>query len=187
MIKILRFSDVRRYLPAFFVVIAILFVDQISKWALMELILKGETVPAIGFLSWLAVAPPRLGFAGIEILPFFNLVMVWNEGVSFGLFSGAGGSNDGALALSFVALALSVVLLVWLIREDDSVMRLALAMIIGGALGNVMDRLRFGAVADFFDFHLWGYHYPAFNIADCAVVLGVAYLVVSALWSFNKE
>lgn len=130
--------------------------DQLHKW----LMLNGLEI---------AARPP------IELTSFFNLVMVWNRGVSFGLFSNHDG--EGAVYLTLLALVLSLMLGVWLWRCQDRFVSIALGLVIGGALGNALDRVRFGAVADFFDFHVSGWHYPAFNIADSAIFIGVCLLL----------
>ncbi|MCW5729444.1 MAG: signal peptidase II [Alphaproteobacteria bacterium] len=116
----------------------------------------------------------------IEVTPFFNLVMVWNRGVSFGLF--AANSSQQRWLLIGIAVFMVVVLLVWLVRSRDPWLAGGLGLVIGGAIGNVVDRLRFGAVADFFDFHAFGFHWPAFNIADSAIVVGVAILLLDGLF-----
>lgn len=116
----------------------------------------------------------------ITLLPFFNLVMVHNFGVSFGMF------NDipyGYLILSVVAIIITMVLLVWLWREQKLYLNVALGLIIGGAVGNIIDRVRFGAVADFLDFHVAGYHWPAFNLADSTVFIGVAMILLENLFT----
>lgn len=123
-------------------------------------------------LAWIAPVQP------IAVLPFANLVLVWNRGVSFGLLGGHGLPASAFIALS---LAIAAGLLVWLWRERHAPTALALAAIIGGAVGNVIDRLRHGAVVDFIDLHAAGYHWPAFNIADSAIVLGALALVLDGL------
>lgn len=120
-----------------------------------------------------------LGRGRVEITPFFNLVLVWNTGVSFGLFQS--GSELGRWLLVGLAAVIAVALLVWLRHERRTAPRLAIWLILAGALGNVLDRLRFGAVVDFLDFHAFGYHWPAFNVADSAIVVGAAILVVDSL------
>jgi len=114
----------------------------------------------------------------IELTPFFNLVMVWNRGVSFGLFSEAG--DDRRWILILVTAAIVVWLLLWLWRAKGMLLALALGGVIGGAVGNIVDRIRLGAVADFFDFHIAGWHWPAFNIADGAIVAGVFLLLIDS-------
>ena len=104
----------------------------------------------------------------LEVTPFFDLVLVWNQGVSFGLLNGAGGSSPWWLI--GLAGAIAALLIAWLWRETRALPQAALWLVLGGALGNVTDRLRFGAVVDFLDFHLGGLHWPAFNVADSAIV-----------------
>lgn len=121
-------------------------------------------------------------FDGIvrPVTPFFNLVLVWNRGISFGLMQQ--GERTGSLILIAMALVIVTVLALWLVRTTRAPQRYAIAAVIAGALGNVIDRARFGAVVDFLDFHAMGYHWPAFNIADCAVVVGIAILMADSLF-----
>jgi len=143
---------------------AVLALDQLSKWWILAVVMD----------------PPRT----IAVAPAFNLVMGWNRGVSFGLFGG-----DDALSpwiLIGVALAIVAVLGRWLWQTEDRLLGAALGPVIGGALGNVVDRVRFGAVFDFLDFHWAGYHWPAFNVADAAITLGAAGLLVHALVGERK-
>jgi signal peptidase II len=116
----------------------------------------------------------------VELMPFFNLVMVWNRGVSFGMFQSG---EAGRWLLSALAVAIVVGLVAWLRRVEVWYLAVGLGGIIGGALGNVFDRLWYdeGAVADFFDFHVAGWHWPAFNVADAAIVVGVGLLLLDAL------
>lgn len=115
----------------------------------------------------------------VEVTPFFNLVMVWNRGVSFGMFQSG---EAGRWLLSALALAIVAGLFLWLRRVDAWWLAAGLGGIIGGALGNVFDRLWYdeGAVADFFDFHVAGWHWPAFNVADAAIVVGVGLILLDA-------
>lgn len=121
--------------------------------------------------------PPRV----IDVTPFFNIVLVWNRGVSFGLFNA--GSPWTPWLLSAVALVITVVLLVWLRRVETRLMGAALGLVIGGAIGNVIDRIFQSrhAVVDFLDFYLGSYHWPAFNVADSAISVGVALLLIDSL------
>lgn len=114
--------------------------------------------------------------AGIEVLPIFNLVLTHNRGASFGLF---GGLPWWALVL--IGLMVSVVLSGWPRRTYSRLTDAALGLVIGGALGNALDRVRRGAVTDFLDFHIGTYHWPAFNLADLAIVGGVGSLLVRGI------
>jgi signal peptidase II len=111
----------------------------------------------------------------IEVTPFFNLVMVWNRGVSFGLFQS---DENGRWLLVGLTVAIMIGLLIWLRREDRPLARIGISGVLGGALGNVIDRASpRAAVADFFDAHFMGYHWPAFNVADMAITVAVAVLI----------
>lgn len=125
------------------------------------------------------------GGQGIAVTPFFNLVLVWNRGVSFGMFN-----SGGAFApwlLSGLALAVVVGLGAWLRSTDQRLTAFGLGLVIGGALGNVVDRVRFGAVVDFLDFHLAGYHWPAFNVADAGICVGAALMVADGLLTRQSQ
>ncbi|NQV20212.1 MAG: signal peptidase II [Rhodospirillales bacterium] len=115
----------------------------------------------------------------VRLSPFFDLVMVWNKGVSFGLFGDGGAGHRWALtAISIVIVS---VLFYWLQRATDRLSAAALGLIIGGATANIYDRFAYGAVADFFDFHVGRYHWPAFNVADTAITTGVALFLLQAV------
>jgi len=110
---------------------------------------------------------------------FFNLVLTWNRGMSFGLFN-----NDATLnAAIFTVIAAVIVggLLVWLRRAAEPLIGIAIGLVIGGAIGNVVDRLWRGAVVDFLDFHLGDWHWFAFNLADAAICIGVGLMVIDSL------
>lgn len=113
---------------------------------------------------------------GVTVLPFFNIVQLQNNGISFGLL----GSLPPWL-LILVALSIVAVLLYWLWHTADRQIATALGLITGGALGNIVDRVRHGAVTDFLDFHINNHHWPAFNLADSAIVCGVGLLLISEL------
>ncbi|MGH6897272.1 MAG: signal peptidase II [Geminicoccaceae bacterium] len=121
----------------------------------------------------------------IAVTPFLNLVVVWNPGVSFGMFASAGALMPWLL--SGLALAVAVALGFWLRQAEHPLAGIALGLIIGGALGNVIDRVRFGAVVDFLDFHALGYHWPAFNVADSAICVGAALLLVDGLLAPRRQ
>lgn len=115
----------------------------------------------------------------IPLTGFFNLVTVWNKGTSFSLIS----NHHEVMPFVLAALALGICIWLnrWLHKAENRLEGIALGMVIGGAIGNVVDRLLHGAVFDFLDFHYAGWHWPAFNMADCAVVVGVALLVLGGL------
>jgi signal peptidase II len=115
----------------------------------------------------------------IEVTDFFDIVLVWNRGVSFGMFNNDAGLNG--LLFSLLAAVIVVALLVWLRRAASPLIVIAIGLVIGGAVGNVIDRLRLGAVVDFLDFHLGSWHWPAFNVADAAICVGVGLMIVDGL------
>ena len=119
------------------------------------------------------------------VTPFFNLVLVFNPGASFSFLADAGGWQKWF----FIVLALGIS--AWLLsllrhHAQERLMPAALSLILGGAIGNVIDRLRFDAVVDFLDFHVAGYHWPAFNVADSAITVGVA-LMLWHQFRFGQE
>jgi lipoprotein signal peptidase len=140
--------------------LVVLASDQASKWWILERL----HLPEIG---------------SMVISPFLNFTMVWNRGVTFGLLGGFGAAS--AWILAGVALCVVVALFVWLRRAETTLVALALGAIAGGAVGNVLDRLRFGAVVDFLHAHAYGYSWYVFNVADAAIVCGVAALVLDSL------
>lgn len=121
----------------------------------------------------------------IAVTGFLNLVYVKNLGVSFGLFSA--GSSAGPWILSILSVAVAGGLVLWLRRVQSPWLGAAIGLIIGGAIGNAIDRVRLGAVADFFDFYAFGFHWFAFNIADAAIVGGVAFIVLDGLFSGREH
>ena len=137
---------------------SVIVVDQISKFAVMSVL-----------------AP----YQGLPVTPFLNLVLVLNTGITFGFFA----SDDSFTRWTLIVLALiiSLILLRWLASAEGRYVGVALGMIIGGALGNVIDRLVHKGVVDFLDFHLYDWHWPAFNVADSAITIGVALFVLSSL------
>ena len=126
-----------------------------------------------------------LGFANmapgdaVDVLPFFNLVMVWNPGVSYGLFPAHG--PWGTTFLAIFSLAAVGGLGYWLWNATRTALAVGLGLVIGGALGNLVDRLIYGKVADFFHFYALGYDWYVFNLADCAITFGVVALLYDAL------
>ena len=144
---------------------AVILLDQATKWLVLEVVM----------------APPR----SIPVTDFFNIVMVWNRGVSFGLFD-----NDSVwtpVLLSLLAVGVSIALMVWLRRAEGRWLALGLGMVIGGAVGNVIDRAVWRAVFDFLDFHVAGYHWPAFNVADSAITVGVVLILAEGLFAKDRK
>ena len=127
------------------------------------------------------MAPPRI----IEVSSCFNRVMVWNRGASVGLFSSQ--SPWTPVLLCSVAVIISIALGIWMYKAKSPWLATALGMMIGGALGNAIDRVIFGAVADFLDFHAYGYHWPAFNVADMAISIGVVMLLFDGLIEKRRD
>lgn len=153
----------------------IMVLDQISKYWVVETLMRPEGV----------VTTPFHTYTRMEVLPFFDLVMAWNRGVSFGIFNNDGRWN--AVALSVLSVVIAIGLVAWMRKAQSRMVVLALGGIVGGALGNVIDRVRWGAVADFLDVHVMGYHWPAFNLADSAISVGAAVLILDALFARSSS
>ncbi len=118
----------------------------------------------------------------IEVTPFMNFLLAWNSGVSFGLFQG-----QAPWVMIAATAAITIGFLIWMWRTRDRLLGVALALVIGGAVGNLVDRLRHGAVTDFIDMHVAGYHWPVFNIADSAITIGAVLLLIDSLFGGKKS
>lgn len=144
--------------------LAVLVLDQLSKWWVLNVL----HLPDLG---------------SVALLPMLNLTMVWNQGVTFGLFHQVGAA--GPWLLAGIALAVVGALGMWLRRAETRLVAIALGAIAGGAVGNVIDRVRFGAVVDFIHAHVtlggqeWSWY--VFNVADAAIVCGVGALLLDGL------
>ena len=152
--KTLVLGSIRLRFCAIFLLIMV--ADQATKQIMLDLIFD----------------PPRR----IEIFAILNLVPVWNRGMSFGMLAGGGALVP--VGLTGLAVAVSAWLF-WVVPRLLDVQRFAAAFIAGGAIGNAIDRLRFGKVVDFVDLHYAGFHWPAFNLADTAITLG------AMLWGYG--
>ncbi len=133
----------------------VIVLDQLTKWLVQQTLVFGQSLP---------------------VLPFFNLVLVYNPGAAFSFLSTASGWQREL----FVGIGIAASgLILYLLRRhaSDPYFCFALALILGGAIGNVIDRVALGAVVDFLDLHVGGSHWPAFNVADSAITCGAALLI----------
>jgi signal peptidase II len=117
--------------------------------------------------------------ASVPVLPFFNLMMVWNPGISYGLFPANG--KFGTVLLVVVSVLVVAFLIWWLWRSTSQWLTAGFGFIIGGALGNVIDRLVYGKVADFFHFYGFGYDWYIFNVADVAITIGAILIIYDVI------
>ncbi len=153
-----------RFAPIGLVLIAITFgIDQAHKWWMLYVYKIADVQP-------------------VNITPFFDLILVWNTGVSYGWFN-----SLGPWVLIVGQLLISIVLWLWLAGSKDRLSAIATGMIIGGALGNVADRLMYEAVADFFHLYAFGFNWYVFNLADVAIVAGAALLVYGSLGDVMRK
>jgi len=152
-------STARRMLPWVALAAVIVLIDQLTKIAIERAFDYGDVHPVTGF---------------------FNLVLTYNKGAAFSFLASASGWQKHFLTV--IGIGASLFILYLLARHgSQKLFSLALAMILGGAIGNVIDRLAYGHVVDFLDFHVGGWHWPAFNMADSAIVGGAILLVVDEL------
>ena len=166
-------------------ILLVILCDQITKWMVTELIVRpANGGQSIDLVTWITTLPSKVSYAQFEVLPFYNTVMVWNYGVSFGLFNNH--STENALLLVAISLVITLILLIWMFGATNKYVSLGLALAIGGAFGNIIDRVRFGAVIDYIDIHAYGYHWPAFNVADSAIVVGIGIVIIQSLF-FEKR
>ncbi len=149
-----------KFLAGIAMTLAILAADQASKYWILEIL----DLPDL---------------RQVVVLPFFNLTMVWNRGVTFGLFASDG--DTGRIILTAIAVLAVLAFGFWLWRARSWLTAFSVGAIAGGAIGNVIDRLRFGAVVDFLHFHAFGWSWYVFNVADAAIVCGVAALIADGL------
>lgn len=144
----------------------------------------GLVVAGVTFLAdqalklWILFVYDLAARGRVAVLPFLDLVMVWNRGISYGLFQQEGVA--GRLVLLAISVAACVFLVFWLKRDVSRIEAWALGLILGGAAGNAVDRFAYGAVADFVLLHGGGFEWYVFNIADAAIVVGVALLLYGA-------
>jgi signal peptidase II len=142
------------------VALAVVLVDQIVKAGVLAYFAGSDVEPA-------------------PLTPFLDLALRWNRGISFSLF--ARDSAVGQIALVALTLAVTGLLILWLFRSRSALPAVGLGLIIGGALGNAIDRVAHGAVVDYLDLHAFGRHFFVFNAADAAINIGVALLILDLL------
>lgn len=149
----------RGLLPFLAVALAVAALDQITKQLIVT----------------------HLGpFEVIEVTSFFTIVYVENTGSAFGMFRSLGNAF-------FIAAAVLAILFIGWLMVKDSDHRLILSLVLGGAAGNLIDRIRYGHVVDFLDFHIGGVHWPAFNVADSALTIGVTLLIITMLFPPSRK
>lgn len=148
--------------------LAIITLDQLSKWVVVNTLLVHESYPVLN--------------------GFLNLVHVRNRGIAFGLMNDPS-KGDGSYILALVSLFAVIIVVLWALklREDERSIVLALSLIAGGAVGNLIDRVRFHEVIDFLDFHLGAYHWPAFNVADSAITVGTFWVAITLLFQKDRR
>jgi len=153
------------------IIVAVVALDAVTKGALLYLITGN--VPMAG-AAWDIVPVPYLM---AHVTDWFNIVFTWNPGASFSMLRTVG---EGAPLLIVLATGFIIGFIgYYLFARAEKYERVPLALIVGGALGNLIDRMRFGAVVDFLDFHIGGAHWPAFNVADICICIGVALYILN--------
>lgn len=145
--------------PGLITALLVLIADQASKYWVLHILDLPE-------------------LRSVALAPFLSLTFVWNQGITFGLLHQD--TPAGPFILAAIAIAVVAILAVWMTRTDRLLVAIAVGAIMGGAVGNIIDRLRFGAVVDFIHAHAWGYSWYVFNVADSAIVCGVAVLMLDS-------
>jgi len=140
--------------------------------AIVVAILADQASKQVALASFSAADP-------IRVLPVFDLTLAWNRGVSFGMF---GGGDVSPLVFFAIALAICAFLAWQMAKSETALLAAGYGLIVGGALGNALDRLIHGAVVDFLSVHWRGWAFPVFNIADAAITLGVILVIIDSLW-----
>ena len=141
-----------------------------SNWIIKMIYLISLIVFLLDFGTKLWATKILIAHDPFPVFPCFNLYLTFNKGVSFSMFSAQ--SATGVWALIGLTGAISTLIIYFIQKEKEKLSRIGLAMVLGGAIGNLIDRIRFGSVIDFLDFYLGVYHWPAFNIADSAICVG---------------
>jgi signal peptidase II len=152
-------SKIKDLLKIFIISLVVVALDQTTKLSILSLFSDSE-------------------FEIYKVTFFLNIVLVWNYGISFGVLNDA---SQNQIILILISLSIIGTLIYWAMSSQDKSIQYPVALIIGGAFGNIVDRIFYGAVIDFIDFYFRVYHFPAFNIADSCIVIGVGILLLQAI------
>jgi signal peptidase II len=155
--------------PLYAIALAIVVLDQLSKLAIVQAMRLGQTIPLVP--------------------DFFDIAFVMNPGAAFGIMASRSSSfrSPFFMLVSILAIGLIVYYYHRYLHEPARLPPAALGLILGGAVGNLIDRMRFGMVIDFLDFHVAGYHWPAFNVADAAISTGVGLMLLRMLHEWRQD
>jgi len=166
--RIADFKMKRKYWVLIICFVSILILDQYTKHEAQQKIPLYHTIKVID--------------------GFFNLTHLRNTGGAFGILAG---KKEGIGSLFFIAVSLvaigTILYLFHKLKEDERILSLSLSLVLSGAIGNLIDRIRYGEVVDFLDFHLFSYHWPAFNIADSAITIGIGLMAIGLLFHDKKR
>jgi len=158
----------RKYWVLFIFLFGVLLLDQLTKSMIVQKLFLYEKVEVIR--------------------GFFNIIHVRNTGGAFGIFGGEKGGLGSVLFVVVSLLAIGAIVYLFVkAREDEKVLAFSFTLILSGALGNLIDRIRYGEVIDFIDFHVSTYHWPAFNIADSAICIGIGLMALELLAKDKKK
>ncbi|MBV8060430.1 MAG: signal peptidase II [Alphaproteobacteria bacterium] len=148
--------------------------------AQLALYLMGLVAAVDQLSKWWVVNKTLAETSKVEVTSYFNIILMHNRGMTFGLLNNI---NHAYMPFVMVGIAVAVIALLtrWLLRTNSKLVTAALGLIMGGAIGNIFDRVRFGAVIDFLDFYYGNYHWYTFNVADAAIVAGVGLLTIDSL------
>ncbi|MDR0967389.1 MAG: signal peptidase II [Rickettsiales bacterium] len=170
----------RKWILPILIMLLVIVIDQLSKGGLLYLI-TGRA--PMGGAAFSLVPYP---YMMTQVSDFFNVVFTWNPGTSFSMLRGIGESMP-LVIIALTGIIIGVLVYQMFFGNGNKTEKIGMAMIVGGALGNLIDRVRFGAVIDFLDFHIGAWHWPAFNFADMAICFGVVMMVVSWLISAVRD
>lgn len=174
-----RGKEMNKVIKYLAIIFSVIIIDQLTKGVLLYLILGA--VPVSG-VAWNLVPVPYLM---ARVCDIFNIVFTWNPGTSFSMFRALG--ETAPYVLIFATSFVIGFIIYYMFRRGQRCERTALALIAGGAIGNLIDRIRFGAVIDFLDFHIGTWHWPAFNIADICICAGVALYILNWFIAHRKS